>query len=107
MADNVYTDEVYATHGLVADTFTVPANVRWVVTSIFVFYPGGAVAPAVQIVNHATAVTRFWDSAAISAVGVFRIFSGYRMVFLEGQQFDLLGAGVPDLSVCGYVLSLP
>ena len=107
MSAPVYTDELYGVHDLSSDSFTVPAGVRWVATSIFLFYPGGAISSSFQMVNPATLVTRFFDAAGPDVIGQFRIFSGFRLVLLEGQTFDVTGLNGPDVSINGYVLTLP
>jgi hypothetical protein len=104
---SVYTNRLYIAHALVSDTLTVPDDLRWVATSVFVFYPGGEVAPGYQVVDPVTDATILWDSAEVSAVGVFRIFSGFRQVLLEGTTYDLSALGTPDLTICGYELTLP
>ena len=104
---SVYTNELFGAHAVSDETFTVPSNLRWIITCITVFYPGGDAAPGVQIVNTATLVTRFFDTTDISLVGVFRIFAQDRIVFLEGQTFQITGTGNPDVSINGYELTLP
>lgn len=107
MSAPVYTDELYGVHALDTDSFMVPAGVRWVATSVFLFYPGGSISSSFQLVNPATLVTRFFDAAGPDVIGQFRIFSGFRLVLLEGQTFDVSGLNSPDVSICGYVLTLP
>jgi hypothetical protein len=107
VSNPVYTDELYGVHALSSGSFSVPSDVRWVVTSIFVFYPGGAISSSFQLVNPDTLVTRFFDAAGPDVIGQFRIFSGFRLVLLEGQTFDTSGLNSPDVSINGYVLTLP
>lgn len=103
----VYTVVMYEKHALSSDSFTVPEGFSWVATTFSVFYPGGEIAPGVQLVDSVTSGTVFWDSAQSSTVGVWRPFTPGRLVLQSGREYLVSGLGSPDLLICGYQLSLP
>lgn len=84
---------------------TIPADQRWSIVTITAFYPGGTVAPGVQIIDQGTGATIWWDSASISPAGEFRYWTQLRLVLTEGHTYDLVGSGIPDLSLNGYLLT--
>lgn len=73
--------------------------------TITAFYPGGTVAPGVQIIDQGTSATIWWDSDAVSPAGQFRYWTQLRLVLTEGHTYELVGSGFPDLSLHGYLLT--
>lgn len=107
MSYPVYTRQMYSAHAVDTDSFVVPDGYVWVATSVFVFFPGGEVAPGFQLVDHETNVTYLWGLQAISALGSSIVDGGYRLPWLEGTQIDVSGSGSPDITIAGYELQLP
>lgn len=101
----IYTVTLAEFHALSSEVVTVPDDFQWVLSTASVFYPGGASAPGVQLVDSVTGGTIFWDSAAASVVGLWRYWVDLRLVMPPGRSYALSGLESPDVLLCGYQLT--
>lgn len=107
----VYSSRLFYHHELGEEFFTVPDDELWVVRTIAVFFtaPEGDTA---QLNDADTEVMLWWVTGGISSAGVYIIQPDCRLILPSGStnrcyHGTTVFGGTLDMSLHGYILSLP
>jgi hypothetical protein len=85
----------------------VPADQRWVIRGITLFYPGAVTLSSFQASESISTATWWKDNQGILTGAVFVSATDLRIVLEEGTTHDIVGSGDPDVGLYGYALTLP
>jgi hypothetical protein len=101
---DVYSTRFIAVQGLVGtQAYTVPNGYRAVVVQVNVYNGGGVSVTTAIWHGSAGQAIALWASNLTASDG---FFSG-RQVFNAGESFDITTDGAWDVTVSGYLLTLP
>lgn len=100
----VYSTRLIEAHATSAETYTVPAGYRLVVRDADCFYPGG-LGQSAQLEGPAGQIFAYFPFAA-AVNGVLSSWRG-RQVFEPGETITFASTAAMDITVSGYLLTLP
>lgn len=108
---SVYTGRLALYHNLSEDAIIPPDDQVWVIRNITMFVGAGTPAAQMQLTDHESDCTFFWERLTDVVVGSYNIATDLRLVLEPGIQTDIsasagFGVGV-DVTLHGYKLSLP
>lgn len=106
MAFPVYSTSFLNVHALDGETgFEVPPGQLAVIREMTAFWPGPDPGSA-QLVMPTSGGTAIWLNQATPSAGAYASWSG-RLVIPAGSLVGVLGSGAVDITISGYLLTLP
>lgn len=106
---NVYSTRFIVFHAGAGGSYICPAGVVGVVTWVTAFNASAVTTETFNLVHQPSDATLAWGtlSQEIGAPDIFSRTMELRFVFYTGEQLHAFGDGDIDMSVSGYLLTLP